>query len=388
MSWFRRVFGSQPANHATRSEVPIAAPSAPTTGAKEASAESFVLSDRKYDVLEPTVPRFEHKVEHGEVTIVKYLGGGCSGRHTYWGDGRWESSDGLIVDVPGTIDGFPVTTIGSGAFQSCGHLISVALPASVTTLGREAFRACHELLSVAIPPKVRAIPTMLFFDCGSLRDVSLPDTITAIGYRAFEGCASLGSVRIPTGVVSIEHQAFNGCNSLRRMMIPPNVTDIGEYVFWCNNLEEIAVDANNPVFTSIDGVLYSKDMATLLQYPRGKRDASFTIPNGVAAIGKGAFFACRQLTTISLSDAITHILSRQFECCDALTEVTIGGSVTNIGEGAFSNLSSLKKVFFRGDPPSFDVQIFGACEPTVFYLPTATGWGATYASRPTALWAP
>lgn len=388
MSWFRRVFGGQPANHVDRSEDSVAAPSAPTTGAREASIESFVVNDRKYDILERTLPRFEHKVANGEVTIGKYLGGGCRGLHTYWGDGRWESLRGLMVDVPDTIEGFPVTTIGSGAFSSCDHLVAVALTANVTTLGREAFRACHELLSITIPPKVSEISSMLFFDCGSLRSVSLPDTITAIGYGAFEGCASLADVTIPTAVVSIGHQAFKGCNSLSRITIPAYVTDIGEYVFWCDSLEEIAVDANNPMFTSLDGVLYGKDMTTLIQYPRGKRDGSFKIPNGVAAVGKGAFFACRKLTTVVFSDAITHILKGQFECCDALSEVTIGASVTNIGEGAFSNLSSLKKVYFRGAPPSFDGHIFGACEPSIFYLATATGWDATYAFLPTALWVP
>jgi len=50
----------------------------------------------------------------------------------------------------------------------------------------------------------------------------------------------------------------------------------------------------------------------------------------------------------------------------------------------------LASVFFEGAAPTIPSnEIFdNASKATVYYLPKSTGWGATFAGRPTALWLP
>jgi hypothetical protein len=68
----------------------------------------------------------------------------------------------------------------------------------------------------------------------------------------------------------------------------------------------------------------------------GMRGSSFKIvyiPEGVVAIGAGAFQNCRALTDISLPEGLTTIGAGTFFYCSSLTEITIPDSVEQI-EGA------------------------------------------------------
>ena len=87
--------------------------------------------------------------------------------------------------IPDAIDGFPVTSIGYGAFRDCTGLTSVTLPNSVTSIGNRAFQWCS-----------------------GLTNVTLPSSITSIGYQAFSGCSGLTSVTLPSSITSIRDYAF------------------------------------------------------------------------------------------------------------------------------------------------------------------------------------
>lgn len=114
---------------------------------------------------------------------------------------------------------------------------------------------------------VTSIGDYAFSDCDALTSVDLSSTsLTSIDYRAFERCAALTSLKLPVSLTSIGHAAFNDCASL----------------------SVLTVDENNPVFTSRDNVLYSKDLDTLVCYPTGT-DTVVVIPDGVRSIRADAF---------------------------------------------------------------------------------------------------
>jgi hypothetical protein len=129
---------------------------------------------------------------------------------------------------------------------------------------------------------------------GSVVDLHIPDKIdgipvTAIGDEAFRE-TSLTSVTIPDSVTTIGHSAFRR-TSLTSVTIPNSVTVIGEGAFAaCSTLAAIRVDERNSSFTSVDGVLFSKDMKTLVAYPGGRAGNHYTIPNSVTAIEAFAFY--------------------------------------------------------------------------------------------------
>lgn len=192
-----------------------------------------------------------------------------------------------------------------------------------------------------------------------------------IGVDAFNRCANLSSIIIPNNVATIggyTGYTFYGCNSLTYLYIPKSVSYIGcRFMFYgCNNLTAIDVDAENGYYTSVDGVLFSKDMTQIVNYPPGKSDISYTIPekvtyiyndafagcnnltsvnlNNVQIIGEDAFAYCRNLTSVTLSNSVINISSEAFLECTSLQSLSIPASVTNISETAFKWCNSLTDI--------------------------------------------
>ena len=107
------------------------------------------------------------------------------------------------ANIPHTIKGVTVTSIGGSAFRYCTSLTSVTIPDSVTSIGGWAFTDCASLTSVTIPDGVTSIGEYTFSWCTSLTSATIPDSVTSIGEFAFHNCKSLTSMTIPRSVVSI-----------------------------------------------------------------------------------------------------------------------------------------------------------------------------------------
>ena len=193
------------------------------------------------------------------------------------------------------------------------------------------------------------------------------------------------------------------------------------------------VDASNPAYSSVAGVLFNKSQTTLLECPGGMagsytvpasvtsigtqafydcasltnviignnvtcigEDAFYdcsgltgvTMPGGVTSIGDDAFYYCVGLAGVTLPNSITSIGNSAFEVCAGLTNITIGSGVASIGYDAFLACPSLTGVYFQGNSPipTNDLSVFSGDTGTVYYLPGTTGWGASFDGLPTALW--
>ena len=234
-----------------------------------------------------------------------------------------------------------VTSITNGAFDGDTSVTGVTVPSSVTNIGQFAFDGCTSLASASIAGSVK-IGQQAFYNCSALTSVTLT-AATNIGGYAFENCTLLPSITLPSTLVSIgatNAAAFDGCTSMTA----------------------INVAAANPYFTSTNGVLFNKNLTTLVEFPGGL-GGTYWIPGTVTTIGSDAF-------------------GDNF----GLTNLTIPYSVTNIQATAFYYCNQLIQVNFMGNAPANDGSLFSGDTLTIYYSTNTTGWSNPWNSQTALPW--
>ncbi|MEG1869204.1 MAG: leucine-rich repeat domain-containing protein, partial [Clostridiales bacterium] len=147
-----------------------------------------------------------------------------------------------------------------------------------------------------------------------------------------------------------------------------SVTTIGDLAFsYCGALTSIDVEADNPNYTSADGVLFDKAKTLLIQYPKGNTRTKYDIPKGVTIIKDSAFNMCDSLISITIPESVTTIGAAGFGRCDSLTSVTIAKGVTGIGEAAFLSCGNLKSITIPDSVTKIGKSVFMSCPKVVIY---------------------
>jgi len=162
-----------------------------------------------------------------------------------------------------------------------------------------------------------------------------------------------GSIRIPASihphsityaVTSIADSAFFNQSALTDITIPASVTSVGKDLFVnCSQLTSVLVDAGNPAYSSVDGILYDKDRTCLLACP-AKKEGELTIPASVTSIAGNAFRCCVELHAVTVPNSVTSIGDFAFDSCYNLHEITLSRSVTSLGRYTFYLCRNLNSV--------------------------------------------
>ena len=205
------------------------------------------------------------------------------------------------VRIPSSFNGWPVTEVGGGIWGFSEYDNDF-------------------ITAVTIPDGVQTIGDMAFDSCGLLTTARIPESVTRIGMQAFCSCTNLTNVTLPQRLQTIDTHAFSSCNSLSEVSIPASVSDIGNGAFVnCRNLASFEVEAGNPSYASVGGVLYDKNLRTLIQCPA--LVSSVEIPKTVKTIGTSAFFWCSKITSLHIPASVEEI--GRFVGCDSLSELTV-----------------------------------------------------------------
>src|SRR5665213_803970 len=182
-----------------------------------------------------------------------------------------------------------------------------------TKLSRSLILTC--LLSAALPAAVQA----------QFNYTTTNGAITITGYTGSGGAVIIPATINGLPVTSIGDEAFNGGYLMTSVTIPNSVTNIGQAAFnYCSSLTVIAVDTNNLVYSSVNGVLCDKNQTTLVEFPGG-RGGSYTIPDSITNIGDYAFKEVA-LTNVTIPDSITSIGYLAFEGYSSLTVIKVSSN--------------------------------------------------------------
>lgn len=119
----------------------------------------------------------------------------------------------------------------------------------------------------------------------NIKSVVIEKSITGIGSRLFRNCSFIEYIQFSESVLDIDVTAFDGCKGIK----------------------EFSVDIENEVYSSFDGILYSKDLSKLIKYPSAKNDARFATLKNTTTICKNSFKGSVNLKTIALSSETVNI---------------------------------------------------------------------------------
>ncbi len=317
---------------------------------------------------------------------------------------RYTGGESVVV-VPESLDGYPVTQIGSYAFSAFvvpetlitsinlpetiesitkhafeynENLTQINIPSKVTTIPFDCFRGCYSLEYIEIPDSVNKIEGGAFRYCEGLKSISLPESVTEISEGTFSICSSLESIdmpcvrkigdeafshcyelvitELPDCLTEIGNSAFRYCNSLERLDLS-KVTHFGEYVMHdCIRLKEVILNDNlerleNGLFFSCDK-LEKIDLPSSLVYIgkdcfRGSGLKSITFNEGLQTIDRWAFGACTKLSEVVFPESLEYIWNIAFSECDALESITLPVNLKILGFESFARCDKLTTIYFN-----------------------------------------
>lgn len=278
------------------------------------------------------------------------------------------------LNIPETLDEYTVSSIASWAFSDCDDVSEVVIPATITgNINANAFGRAVQTIEVAADNPVYCSENGILYDkekktlvyCPADKEIEnliIPSTVTTILNYAFYYCDNIKTIEISESVETIgafyDYTGFDGNNYY--LVFDDTFGDESSVFEGMNNLSDINVDTGNTVCSSVNGILYDKDVTKVMLCPRAK-SGEISIPNTVTKIGDSAFSGCSKLESIVIPDAVTEIGSSAFSGCTGLESIIIPDEIISINSSVFRNCSRLKNVILPEGLISINYAAFGEC---------------------------
>lgn len=253
------------------------------------------------------------------------------------------------LDVPDTVE-----YIAPYALYNCRKLTKVTLPDSLKTIGKYAFYYCSRLRDLDLPGNLESIGERAFYNCSNFNPSELPSSVRYIGSHAFlfsgayddetkwdgnllyigdflldsrrDDAVTEIIVKDGTRAMAIGAIGYN-FSTAESIVLPAELEAVENgFLSDCESLKSIQVSEDNQNLMSRDGVLYNKDMTSLLSYPRARQASSFDIPETVTTLAPDAFIYCREFDHITIPRSMRMISEYAFGYCYSLKSVSYSGT--------------------------------------------------------------
>lgn len=271
----------------------------------------------------------------------------------------------------------PTKELCKGAFATDTSDVQTLLN-QYQVIGYKAFASNQKLSNLELPQGIKTIKAKAFIDCVNLKRIVLPSSIEEIGVGAFAGCDSLETIviernpnyivvngmlidrknkalmrstrsvsekcTIPREVISIQARVFERSNVLE-IILPRNLERLDKNAFvFCGNLQRFDIDDYNEHYSTIDGVLHTKDKSKLVRFPMGYKGVNYIIEDTVSHIADGAFSGAAHIETITFTSNLKSIGLKAFEYCRKISSLVLPSGVEIIGERAFQYCDHLSSI--------------------------------------------
>lgn len=186
-------------------------------------------------------------------------------------------------------------------------------------------------------------------------------------------------------------------NIVTSIKLPETLTEISPSIPWARkDLKEIIMDEANPYFTSLEGILYNKDLSKLILCPPGLEEVevaegvaaigpyafkdgllhSIKLPEGLNSIESDAFLNCRNLESVEFPSTLSEVSYRAFGGCGSLKRVSIPASLKKIYPTAFKLCHNLTDFSVDNDNPYMTAEgpmLFNKDKTELLQFPSAVG---------------
>ena len=262
------------------------------------------------------------------------------------------SGSSTTIEIPATIDDFPVTKIARGAFYN-SKATKVVISDNVTSIGVQAFADCKSLFSVTMGKNVEVIDKSAFEGCSALVRLNLNNKLVSIGETAFRSCSSLYEAELPNSIMTLDSGAFMWCPELTKINIPDSVLTIGARCFEGDK--------------GIEEMVIPEDVATIGEgcFTDCTKLKSVTLPSNLTKLSDGVFQGCTSLASIDIPDSMKTIGNSAFSECESLTEIKLPNSVTTLGKSSFYGCKSVKEFTIPAKVTAIPDSCFMCCDELV-----------------------
>ena len=269
-----------------------------------------------------------------------------------------------VVNIPGTYNGLPVTSISSQVFLNNSSIERINIPKQITSITASAFNGCTSLEYISVSndnPNYKSIDGVLYskdetcivkYPAGKTDTTyTVLDSVTRVGFCSFFG-SILEQVILGDKVETIDDRAFESCTKLEKINLEKSLVFICDESFYkCWSLKEIEVKGNS-----------------------------------LRQIGHRAFEECLELESVSFPDSLYEIGDCAFKKCTSLKEFDLK-NIEVLGSNVFE-YTSMPKIFIPSTVKRIGGNIFLSSDNIVVlceaqYAPS--GWHMDWSTGASAV---